>query len=151
MAAPKKRKEPFSLQKALDELDVDARAAATARLDDLLAQLKCICWPGDVIHDGSRLAYLYATAAEPLDIEDVAHELSTVHFLHNNTNYNADVQERLRAAADILHASYPRLPWPKLWKLVVHFGVPVVKYSAALQVMDAPSSAPPLAEVPVVE
>ena len=143
-------KEPrakFSLQAELARLAPEERPAVEERLTALRDQLRRIPEYGDEIHDGSRMAWAYATDAEGiLDLEDIAHEMASVHYLHRYTDYPEWIQERLRAAANVLHEAYPDLYWDKLWRLVVRHGVPIVKYAAALQLMEKGASGPPTAE-----
>ena len=121
----------FSLSNELSKLDADNLEIANARLESLRAQLQMVMPELTEIHDGSKLAYLFATS-DILDIEDVAHEIATIHYLHKNTPYTDQTESRLRDAANLLHERYPSLPWKTLWKHVVTFGVPVIKYSASL-------------------
>lgn len=135
----------FSLQAELAKLTPEERLPVEGRLAVLREQLQKMPEYGPDIHDGSRLAWSFATDAEgALDVEDIAHEMVSVHFLHCQTDYPQWVQERLRVAADILHEAYPTLYWDKLWKLVVRFGVPIVKYASALQLMDGHQGEEPL-------
>lgn len=126
----------FSLQAEIAKLAPEEQGQVLDRLATLRDQLRQFPDYGDDIHDGSRMAWAFATDAEgTLDVEDIAHEMVSVHYLHCQTDYPQWVQERLRAAADVLHEAYPDLYWDKLWKLVVRFGVPIVKYASALQLM----------------
>ena len=134
----RRRRAPFSLKAELARLDSTQREVAEAKLENLRQQLLATGWTGEQVHDGSRFAWLYATDVDDqLDVEDVAQELSTMHFIHNSTSYPHVIEDRLRAAANLLHENYPALPWDRLWKLVVRFGVPIVKYSAGLEVISA--------------
>ena len=121
----------FSLSNELAKLDTDDLQIANTRLKSLHTQLQMIMPEIEEIHDGSKLAYLFATN-DGVDIEDVAHEIATVHYLHKNTPYTDQMETRLRDAANLLHERYPSLTWKMLWKHVVTFGVPVIKYSASL-------------------
>jgi len=124
----------FSLAAELAQLPPEDRGAAEERLVVLRDLLRQVPEYGPEIHDGSRMAWAYATDRQGvLDVQDIAHEMASVHYLHCYTEYPQWVQERLRAAADVLHEAYPNLYWDKLWKMVVRFGVPIVKYAAALQ------------------
>ena len=134
----RRRRAPFSLKAELARLDSTQREVAEAKLETLRQQLLVTGWTGEQVHDGSRFAWLYATDVnDQLDVEDVAQELSTMHFIHNSTSYPHIIEDRLRAAANLLHENYPALPWDRLWKLVVRFGVPIVKYSAGLEAISA--------------
>ena len=117
-------------------LTSEERVIVEERLDVLRYHLHQIPEYGHDIHDGSRLAWVYANNdSGELDVEDIAHEMASVHYLHCHTDYPVHVQDRLRAAAAVLHEAYPELYWDKLWKLVVRFGIPIVKYSSALQLL----------------
>ena len=144
MATTTEPRGKFSLQAELAKLTPEERLPVEGRLAVLREQLQKMPEYGPEIHDGSRLAWSFATDAEgALDVEDIAQEMASVHFLHCQTDYPQWVQERLRVAADILHEAYPTLYWDKLWKLVVRFGVPIVKYASALQLMDKGGEGPP--------
>ena len=124
----------FSLRVALASLTPEGRGLAEERLGVLSQELRAICETHDKIHDGSRMAWAYATdTGGELDVEDIAHEMASVHYLHCHTEYPQWVQDRLRLAANVIHEAYPSLYWDKLWRLVVRFGVPIVKYASAIE------------------
>lgn len=132
----------FSLQSQLETLSNEERDKANIRLECLQKQVSVMPWYGDTIHDGSRLAWMFATEDNNLDVEDVAHEMASAHYLHQYTTYPEMVQTRLRAVADLLHDAYPQVPWNTLWKYVRRFGVPIVKYAASIQIANTPKTVP---------
>merc|ERR1711934_72904 len=135
MASTYNNSRNFSLATQLNTLAPDKREIADLKLNNLLSHLKQMPWYGQDIHDGSRLAWLYATS-DGIDVEDVAHEMATVHFLHQQSSYPSWVQDRLKSCAEILHSEYPTVSWTVLWKLVVRYGVPVVKYASSIELMN---------------
>jgi hypothetical protein len=121
----------FSLQENLSTLNTEECTRAQKRLLLLKNTLSKLPWYEDDVRDDSRLAWMFATN-EDIDVDDVAHEMAAVHYMHQSSKYPTVVQERLREAAAILKESYPTVPWKIVWKYVSKFGVPVVKYSCTV-------------------
>lgn len=142
MSDTKPHNRQFSLQSQLETLSKEQREKVSAKLECLSKQLSTMPWYGDTIHDGSRLAWIFATGDDNLDVEDIAHEMASVHYLHQQSAYPEMVQTRLRLVADLLHGAYPRVPWNVLWKHVRRFGVPIVKYAASIQQTEPPNTVP---------
>lgn len=122
-------KPKFSLEASLRGLPADAAARARERCDELAACLRAMPWHDGTIRDDSQLAWLFCRN-EGLDAEDTAHEIASANFLYDQTSYPAIVEQRLRAAADVLRAAYPRVDWKVIWRQLTRYGVPVVKHAA---------------------
>ena len=120
----------FSIQSKLSESDESAREHRMQRLLRLNGALGAMPWHTGGLRDDSQLAWLYATN-DDMDAECTAHEISSVHFLHQSTAYPEMCQERLRLAADAIHRAVPTANWRDIWRLVVKYGIPTIKYAAA--------------------
>ena len=138
----------FSVRSKLASTPCGDAEAIRERLLALSGVLATMPYPLDGYRDDSRLAWLYAVEKD-MDVLDVAQELAAVHYLHQETEYPAECQQRLRAAADLIHAEMPQLQWNDLWKDMISYGVPVIKY-ATMQGADGSVHADALAAAPVV-
>lgn len=142
-------KKKFSLKEELQKLNEPEQQQAQTRLSHLSHSLGKMPWYGEEVRDDSRLAWIYCTDSR-LDADEVAHEMSTVHFLYQNTKYPQVVQDRLRAAANFLHEQYPDISWTTLWRLVVRVGIPVIKHTTALAHIEGiDTETPPPEDSPV--
>ena len=56
-------------------------------------------------------------------------------------------QEHLRSLADMVHATYPELPWDVLWSIVREYGVPAIRVYA---LVDAGATMPEFNVFPLV-
>jgi hypothetical protein len=116
----------FSLRHELSKLDPVERAVVSGRLQELQGKMRELPYNEGEIRDDSRLAWVFCTHPG-LDAEDVAHEILSTNYLYSSTPYPSVIQERLRAAANMLHESYPSVHWSDVWTMIIKYGVPVVK------------------------
>lgn len=134
----------FSLSESITSLSEDDKAKVDAKLDQLADSLQKIPfypesidrdaphWYKEYIHNGSRLAWLFAISEDELDADDIAHEMASAHHLHQYSAYSENIEGRLRDVANLLHDTYPQVSWGVLWKLVRRFAVPIVQYASAV-------------------
>lgn len=92
----------FSLKHEISQLPGPERHLVHKRLDLLLSELNRECAYGDEIHDGSRLAWSYASNPD-LDISMIAYRMNQIHQVYQESPYEKEVQGRLKQAADYLH------------------------------------------------
>ena len=85
--------------------------------------------------DDSKLAMMFGMHEE-LDVDQVTDELVMVHELHQNSKYASLCQTQLRQVAEVLHARWPNVPWGVLWKLIIKYGILVVKYDCCTELSD---------------
>lgn len=116
----------FSLQQQLYQLDPVERVVVEGRLQELQRKMCELPYHEGQIRDDSRLAWVFCTQPG-LNADEVVHEISSTNYLYSSTPYPDVIQERLRAAADMLHQTYPSVHWSDVWAMVIKYGVPVVK------------------------
>ena len=77
-----------------------------------------------VLRDDSALAYHYIKDGG--DVSLVAHEILSVNYLHQHTQYAQHCTDGLRQMANMVKQTY-NLSWTMTWDLVREYGVPALK------------------------
>ena len=103
----------FSASKMYETCSAAEMEGISVRLQEIRAYLP----DGYSIRDDSTLAYNYSVQKGSMTAGEVASEIVFTENIYKRTNYEKEVETRLRKAAELLKASYPHLGWRQVWSI----------------------------------